>query len=606
MASIATAAAAAATATEIFDSPSTSTSTKMQTTDAVCATPAPVGPAIIATPGTSTPAAAPAATPAATPTALSTPKEDQEKQLQGAIASAEQSLQTIWDEVGLASADRARLLRELREKLLQTVQGVLTEEQELRDAYVTRVEESVAQIETMKAQLEMVKKEGGEGRTTVGRAEGETLTDSVTRLEKELGSISRIHGERTQCLGGLLEEIHALYSTLGMEIEENFAEMGFILSAEREAEMREKVSSLKAEKAVRVEGRDKLCKEISDLMLELVVEPETEMDMCIFEAAKSVGASVGASAQFGLTIADLSALSNRAAELAALKVERETHITELAKQINVLWDKLDIAQEERSAFLEQHNGLGEAEIKACEEELVRMKELKMQRLVPLVHKCREQITALWEELHFRPSAEICKISDEDMTESVLEEHESYIETLKRRAEQQRPIMELINKRERILREREELESPSEARNLDSRSRNNFKRLAREEKMRKRIKVLLPKLTEELLGKLEEWKQEYEAPLTFDGEEYLQRMRRQKEEYVAKKNAEKQRKEDEKKARLAAMKNPHPSAAKPSSRRNRPAPLMRRSKENHSVSHHQRQNNKNKKTAARSLSTVNRS
>ena len=47
----------------------------------------------------------------------------------------------------------------------------------------------------------------------------ETLTDSVTRLEKELGSISRVHGERTQCLGGLLEEIHALYSTLGIEIE---------------------------------------------------------------------------------------------------------------------------------------------------------------------------------------------------------------------------------------------------------------------------------------------------------------------------------------------------------------------------------------------------
>ena len=101
-------------------------------------------------------------------------------------------------------------------------------------------------------------------------------------------------------------------------------------------------------------------------------------------------------------------------------------------------------------------------------------------------------------------------------------------------------------------------------------------------MRKRIKVLLPKLTEELVQKLDEWKQKYEAPLTFDGEEYLVRMRRQREEYQAKKNAEKQRKEEEKKARLAAMKNPHPSAAKPSGR-NRPAPLRRHQKENKSGS-----------------------
>ena len=177
----------------------------------------------------------------------------------------------------------------------------------------------------------------------------------------------------------------------------------------------------------------------------------------------------------------------------------------------------------------------------------------MERLKPLVLEAREKIKHLWEELHFSEEQQIkfqeMTVVEENVTEETLDKHETYIEHWEEQAEQMRPIMKNINKREKIIADRDKLEERERqgvgADRLNSRGRDTFKRLQEEEKIRARAKKLLPKINKELAAALKQWEDRYGSPLTYDGRITMSRMVRQRKEYADKKEEDKRRKEKEK-------------------------------------------------------------
>ena len=452
-----------------------------------------------------------------------------------AIANAEVELHQLWDVVGLGDQDRGRILSELYENINGVISTVLEEEQELCEQYKTRIAEAVAEIADLSTQL-------GEQQIVEGQMENETLTQSVNRLDMDLSAIRTKHKERFTQLETIVNTIKSLSITLGSEIGETFEQVGTDLTNTRETALNDHLVELQNEVSNRLSARAKLVKEMKDLMFELVMECDSEIDQAVMDGGDGIG----------LTIADLNALSNRSAELQQLKVERETKITELAGEINGLWEKLNVPDTERAEFFSQHHGVGLKEIAACEAELKRLKTIKMERLKPLVNEAREKIKVLWEELHFSEAQQMTfhdmAISEEKMTEETLDNHEAYIENLEERAERMRPIMKNINKREKIIADRDELEDRerrgSGADRLNSRGRDAFKRLQEEEKIRARAKKLLPKVNKELVASLKQWEERYGSPLTYDGENYHSRMLRQRKEYADRKEEEKLRKEKE--------------------------------------------------------------
>ena len=128
-------------------------------------------------------------------------------------------------------------------------------------------------------------------------------------------------------LDAIVNTIKTLSTTLGADVAENFETVGTDLTSDHEVSLKEHVVELENEISNRLSARSKLVNEMKDLMFELVMEWETEIDKAVIDV-ESVG----------LSIADLNALSNRSAELQQLKVERESKITELAGQINCLWE----------------------------------------------------------------------------------------------------------------------------------------------------------------------------------------------------------------------------------------------------------------------------
>ena len=463
------------------------------------------------------------------------------------LTSVESELHKLWDVVGLGSTDREKILEQLYQDVHGVIKNVLDEEKELSEQYKTRIAEAVAEIADLSAQL-------GSQVIADGKIDIETLTQSVNRLDIELMDTRKRHKERFDALNEKVELINHLSETLGSVVSEPFQEVGKDLTDNREKELNDHIAELQTELGNRVAARSKLVNELKNLMFELDMKCESEIDVAIMNGGEEIG----------VTISDLSALSNRSAELQNSKAERETQITQLASEINELWEKLSVPDEERSAFFSQHHGVGLKEILACEKELERLKVVKKERLIPLVHSTRNQILVLWDELHFCESERkaFSKMYKEDdaLNETVLDEHEAYLEELEQRAEHMRPIMKNINKREKIIGDRDDLERREEtgagADRLNSRGRDAFKRLQEEEKIRARAKKLLPKINAELLKSLQAWKAKYNSPLTYNGEEYKVRMSRQAKEYADKKDQAKQRAKDLKE-KQKALRNKKP-------------------------------------------------
>jgi protein regulator of cytokinesis 1 len=104
---------------------------------------------------------------------------------------------------------------------------------------------------------------------------------------------------------------------------------------------------------------------------------------------------------------------------------------------------------------------------------------------------------------------------------LLDNHDAYAASLQARLEEMKPILRTIERREEILRERmeyEELQKDSER--LKQRGAAMTKQLMKEEKMARRIKKELPKLTESLIEKLHEWKANHGESFVYHGDVYL--------------------------------------------------------------------------------------
>lgn len=86
------------------------------------------------------------------------------------------------------------------------------------------------------------------------------------------------------------------------------------------------------------------------------------------------------------------------AELEEVKRRRETHIQAMYDQLEALWRRLGVPEEAMDAFVEEHRGSTEDTIRAYEEELERMLELKQERMGTFIENARNEIVKLWDDL----------------------------------------------------------------------------------------------------------------------------------------------------------------------------------------------------------------
>jgi protein regulator of cytokinesis 1 len=84
------------------------------------------------------------------------------------------------------------------------------------------------------------------------------------------------------------------------------------------------------------------------------------------------------------------------------KSKREAKIQTLFDEVEPIWLRLQISQEQIQSFIEEHCGLSAATIAAYEDELERVKILRRESLGGFIQAIRQEIQGLWDRLLYGP------------------------------------------------------------------------------------------------------------------------------------------------------------------------------------------------------------
>ncbi|KAJ8475251.1 hypothetical protein ONZ51_g6669 [Trametes cubensis] len=194
-------------------------------------------------------------------------------------------------------------------------------------------------------------------------------------------------------------------------------------------------------------------------------------------------------------------------ELEDIKKRREAHIQAMYDQLEALWRRLGVTDAEMDAFVEAQRGTTDATIKAYEEELERMLELKRERMGTFIENARTEIIKLWDDLMVgeEERADFAPFADDEHTEELLTIHEEEIRRLKEERRMKGSLLNSVKKYFDILEDEKELAAAaSDQSRLLGRGPRDPGRLLREEKMRKRVTKEKPR---DLLVSIPAWEAE---------------------------------------------------------------------------------------------------
>ncbi|TDL20353.1 hypothetical protein BD410DRAFT_791159 [Rickenella mellea] len=207
------------------------------------------------------------------------------------------------------------------------------------------------------------------------------------------------------------------------------------------------------------------------------------------------------------------------ATLEETKKKREAAIQAMYDQLEALWRRLGVPQESMDGFVDHNRGSTEETVRAYEQELERMMELKRERMSVFVCSAREEIEVLWDELMVgeEERRDFAPFADDEHTEELLSIHESEIRRLKDERRIKAPLLASIRRYFDICEEEKELAAAaSDQSRLLGKGPRDPGRLLREEKMRKRVNKEKPRLENDLLNSIPSWEEQHGMPFLVNG------------------------------------------------------------------------------------------
>lgn len=490
---------------------------------------------------------------------LLSPSRTISQSLTSLATSTGQELEQVWDEVGYSPEDRASQISDLLQKFHDICEQKIREEHGVAATFRTTIAEHKEEISKTAAALKLDVESLLEMHSisSNGHHGQQTLTDELAAVEATLeGLRSTASAARTE-LQACRDVIVEAHDALGLldEMDPTWHDVESDLTNSRRQQFCAKRAEMKTKVATRMAAMVQLVRDCQHLMQDLRIEEDanssnsdnndeyTDLDRRIAGSlVRSKDDSFIMSSKFrsetcvGINAVAMEEATTRIAQLSTEKRRRKTQLQEMGAEIALLWEKLRVSEEEQVAFTESVQGLGRDTLRKGEAELERLYALKSQMIATLMAEARQQITELWDQINapidHRRSFEPFTVESEDLfTDELLEQHEAYIGILQARLEQMKPILRLIERREQIVAERMEYEQlQKDPDRLKQRGAALTRQLMQEEKMARRIKRDLPKLTTVLLQKLEQWRKEHDEDFQYCGQVYLQVMERQEQEW----------------------------------------------------------------------------
>ncbi|EJD08479.1 uncharacterized protein FOMMEDRAFT_116908 [Fomitiporia mediterranea MF3/22] len=365
----------------------------------------------------------------------------------------------------------------------------------------------------------------------------EVTPERFSKLEKELARGKAEINRRLQQLSATFLQLDWLYQELDIPPPSCEDEDVFAASSSLKPPMTQRIPSISRESG------DPFLSSVSSIGTptpcprgkssgSLVMEPERTPDynriytnfLVRVDEAESVGKSVESNPLIGLegvqpTVELMAWAEETKNALEETKKRRETHIQAMYDQLEALWKRLGVEDEDIDGFVENNRGSTEAVVRSYEEELERMLELKRERMSVFIGNAREEIEVLWDELMYgeMERAEFAPFTDDEHSEDLLTTHEDEIRRLKEERRIKAPLLTSIRKYFEICDGEKELAAAAQDQSrLLGRGPRDPGRLLREEKMRKRVKREKPRLEQELLNSIPAWEEAEGRPFLVNG------------------------------------------------------------------------------------------
>jgi len=456
-----------------------------------------------------------------------------------------QQLEEVWDEVGYSPEDRASQLNDLIVKFRDLCEQKISEERGVAETFSQTINEAKEEMQQLTAALQIP----FPGDISLEHEQQSTLSDELAHLEIALDDLRVTASQALEDLQECRDFLIEAHEALGVEMNPKWIEIGSDLTMGQREKFHEKKAEMKSELSTRTSAIIQLVRDCQHLMRDLKMEAESDSAS---EIDKRIAGSLVRSKDDSFMMASkhrtdtcigidniaMEELTKRVSELHVEKRRRKTRLQEMGLEIAKLWEKLRVPEDEQMTFTESVRGLGIDTLKKGETELQRLHAIKTEMIGQLIEEARQGIKELWDQIdaeeEYRSSFQAFCVNDENaFDDNLLEAHEAYLGKLHNRYEQRKPILRLIERREGIVKERMEYENlQKDPERLKQRSGALARQLLEEEKMARRIKRELPKLTNALKEKLTEWKERHSEDFLHQKAIYLDEISRQEEDWSA--------------------------------------------------------------------------
>jgi len=456
-------------------------------------------------------------------------------------------LEEIWETIGYPQEEKHRQLDDLNSMVRDLCHDKVREEEsvatEFKNGILDSRQEMIATSKALHIDID----------SKLLEESGQSLTDELSTLEAALEGLRSAASAAKADLRDCRDKLLAMHQALGTELAPTWHDIESDLTGKRREQYHRQNAEMQEVVVTRRSAVSQLLVDCQHLIRDLAIDTDSSkldrqiMGSLISEEGSSVElkSDLPSESCTGISSAALKDLTNRVSDLNGEKRRRKQRLGQLGAEIAMLWEKLRVPPEEQRAFTSSVQGLGMDTLMKGEAEVKRLNALKSKMLGDLIVEARETITALWDETNAnqeqRNSFKAIEVDDPKyFTDELLAVHDEQIQILQKRLDQMRPLLKIIEKREGIVKERQDYEDiQKDSDRLKQRGSALTKQLMIEEKMSRRIKKDLPKYTGMLVKKCNEWKAETGEPFMYKNEDYLEVMERQEEEWILYKSKEAQ-------------------------------------------------------------------
>ncbi|XP_065843571.1 protein regulator of cytokinesis 1-like isoform X2 [Oscarella lobularis] len=397
-------------------------------------------------------------------------------------------LDLVWEAIGLVEeqcCDRTKVVFEHVQKLFND----MVDEEELLK---TRLQERVVTFR-------------GEAMATLAELGLEpdlplenslALVAMEEALRTRLDALDKEKTARLRTLVRLREQEESLVEALGMEELNGRTDSPVgVPSKDFLQKLRERVENLDEEKTRRLQMYVSIQESVLHLMKELEREPQSDFE-------ESIAGNQPES--FLLSNDNIKKADELCQDLKKEFDSLEMTAMSLRNQVELMWNRLNVPQEDRDKFAQDYPGCKPAIIKRWRVELEVLEELKKQNMKEFIIAIKNELEKWWDTCMFGPEQrreDSPDVPDDEFTDRVLEAYEDKVESLRIYYEEHAQIYQKIEKRTKMWENYLRLEAKT---NDPSRYKNRGGQLLKEGKERTLLKKELPKVERDLKGLLTDW------------------------------------------------------------------------------------------------------